>query len=314
VKGVVVGGTGMVMLVPEGGAALGGGGRGGPGGGGGVLGALIGGGGGLRSGTKQDGSFSIPNVTPGKYTIIARADGGPNGGMKMAMQSLVVSGEEVNVTLTPSPGVVLSGTLTLEASGGTVPKGFAGFRVNPSPLGSAAVMPRMARPAQTTDTGQFAMTDVTAGQYVIRATAPKGWTMKSVYIDGHEVTDQPIEVKADSITGINVIFTDKISGLSGTVRDTRGAGAADITVIAFPSDEKLWLPQSRQIVTARTDATGAYKLTAIPAGDYLVVAVDDVEQGEWFDPAFLDQMKDRATTAKIGEGEQKTLDLKAPAS
>ena len=297
----------MVMLVPEGGGAAGGGGAGGRRRPGGVLGALIGGGGGgLRSGTKQDGTFSIPNVTPGKYTIIARADGGPNGAMRMAVQSLVVTGGEVNVTLTPSPGVVLSGTLTLEASGATVPKGFAGFRVNPSPLGSAAAMPRTARPAETTETGQFSMTDVTAGQYVLRATAPKGWTMKAVYIDGREVTDQPIEVKADSITGINVIFTDKISGLSGTVRDARGTGAADITVIAFPSDEKLWLPQSRQIVTARTDASGAYKLTAMPPGDYLVVAVDDVEPGEWFDPAFLDQMKDRATTVKVSEGEQKT--------
>jgi hypothetical protein len=85
-----------------------------------------------------------------------------------------------------------------------------------------------------------------------------------------------------------------------------------VSIIAFPSDSRLWMPQSRQIITARTDASGAYRLSAIPPGDYLVIAVDDVEQGEWFDPEFLDQIKDAATKVKIGEGEQKTQDLKAP--
>jgi hypothetical protein len=65
-------------------------------------------------------------------------------------------------------------------------------------------------------------------------------------------------------------------------------------------------------MTARTDASGAYRLSAIPPGEYLVIAVDDVEQGEWFDPAFLDQIKDAATKVMIGEGEQKTQDLKGP--
>ncbi|MEP6915463.1 MAG: carboxypeptidase-like regulatory domain-containing protein [Acidobacteriota bacterium] len=296
VKGVVAGGTGMVELRPDAGGI----GRGG------------GPGGGMRGGIRQDGSFSIPNVTPGKYTIIARTDGGPNGGARTAMQPLVVTGEEVNVALVPAPGVVLSGTMTLEASGQTAPRTFTGFRVNASPIGSAASTPRMGRPTET-DAGQFTLTDVMAGQYVLRASAPTGWMMKAVYVDGQDVTDQPIEVKGDAISGINVIFTDKIAAMIGTVRDARGAGAAGITVIAFPTDEKLWLPQSRHILTARTNPSGGYTLASMPPGDYLVVAVDDVEPGEWFDPAFLDQMKERATRAKVEESDQKTLDLKGPA-
>jgi hypothetical protein len=148
--------------------------------------------------------------------------------------------------------------------------------------------------------------------YMIRATAPRGWSMKSVYLDGRDVTDMPFEVKSEHVTGLNVIFTDKISSLMGTVRDARGKAVADITVIAFPADERLWLPQSRQIATARTDTTGGYRLAAIPPGDYLVVAMDVVEQGEWFDPTFLDQVKGRATKVRVAEGEQRTQDLKPP--
>ena len=126
------------------------------------------------------------------------------------------------------------------------------------------------------------------------------------------VTDLPIEVRSENVSGLNVIFTDKISSLAGSVRDSRGNPIADATVIAFPSDERLWAPQSRQIVTARTNASGAYRLAQFPPGDYFVVAVDEVEQGEWFDPAFLVLVKDRATKVSVAEGEQRTQDLKAP--
>ena len=134
--------------------------------------------------------------------------------------------------------------------------------------------------------------------------------MKAVYLEGREVTDQPIEVKSENVSGLNVIFSDKISSLGGTVRDARGNPIGDVAVIVFPADEHLWFPQSRQIVTSRTDAAGAYKLSAVPPGDYLAIAVDDVEQGEWFDPAFLDQIRGRATKVKIDEGDQRTQDLK----
>src|SRR5262245_29322456 len=313
VKGVVAGGNATVMLVSdEGGSGPGGmAGRGGGGGRGAVgFGPMLGG---VRAVTRSDGTFSIPNVTPGKYTIIARADGGPNGGSRTAMQPLVVAGEEVNVALNPAPGVQLGGTITFEAAG-SPPAGFSGFRVMPVPLGSVAALlgGRGGRPGETTQNGQFMISDVMPGLYGIRGSAPRGWTMKGVYLDGREVTDTAIEVKSENVTGLNVIFTDRISNLGGNVRDTRGNPISDVTVIAFPADERLWVPQSRQILTARTDTSGAYKLASIPAGDYLVIAVDDVEQGEWFDPAFLDQLRGRATKVRIEEGEQRTQDLKAP--
>lgn len=213
-----------------------------------------------------------------------------------------------------APGAQVSGTITLESSGAAMPKGFAGFRISPLPLDSALATARMARPADVADNGEFTITDVMAGRYGVRATGPRGWMMKSIFVDGRDITDQPIEIRSESVSGLNVIFTDRIAGLSGAVRDSRDAPAAGLTVVVFPSDETLWTPQSRQILTARTDASGAYTFAAMPEGDYLMIAVDDVEPGEWFDPAFLEQRKAAATKVKLGEGERKTQDLKAPAS
>ena len=322
---MVSGGSAIVMLIADTGVAgVAGGGRGGGGRGGlgalaggaigNAIGGMLAGGQNLRATTQADGTFTISNVIPGKYTIVARADGGPNGETRTAVQPLVVAGEEVTVALTPTPGVNVSGMMTLEAATTPVPKNFAGFRVNAVPLDAAATLGRPARPIDTTPTGQFSVGGVSAGRYVIRGVAPRGWTLKAVYVEGREVTDQPIEIKGQDVTGINVIFTDRVSSLSGAVRDARGTPFEGATVIAFPSDDRLWFPQSRQIVTARTNKTGAYRFSAIPPGDYLVVALDDVEQGEWFDPAFLEQIRDDATKVSVGEGEQRTQDLKAPKS
>lgn len=316
VRGVVTGGPGTVMLLPEGsigggrGGGRGGGGRGAGGGLAAMIGAAVGGamrGGGLRAATRADGTFVIPNVTPGKYTVIARIDG-PEGAT--AVQPLVVTGPEVSVALAPAPGVTLAGTITLEAAS-AAPKAFTGFRVNLTPLGAAAAVPRAARPAEANERGEFSTADVMPGHYLVSGNAPQGWALKAVYVDGQEVTDSPIEVKSAPVSGVNVIFTNRLTRLSGTVTDAKGNPAAGLVVVAFPADESRWHPQSRYIVAGRTDQAGAYRVNALPPGDYLVIAIDDAEQGEWFDPAFLEQVKSAGTKVRLDEGDQRTQDLKA---
>lgn len=315
VRGMVSGGNATVMLIPEGGAPAIGGGRGGGRGGLGAFAELasgfLRGGQMLRASTQPDGSFAIRNVPPGTYTIAARSEIGA-GAAKTAVQPLMVSGDEVTVVLNPAPGVTLGGTITLESSTGKLPQGFAGFRVNPVPLGPAAALPRAARSATPDEQGNFSIADVMPGQYLIRANAMRGWRMKTVYADGRDVTDEPIDVKGQHVTGVNIIFTDRISVVSGSVRDARGQAAQNATVIAFSTDEKLWHSQSRHIDSARTDANGVYRLAGLPPGTYFVTAAEDVDQGEWFDPAFLHQIKEGASRVTIGEGDQRSLDLKTP--
>ncbi len=311
VRGVVYGSNAMVVLVPEGGT-LGGGGRGGGRGGLAELATgLLRAGQTLRATTQADGTFVIRNVPPGSYTVVARSDVG-SGSPRTAAQSVVVMGGDVQVALTPAPGVSLSGAVTLESSGGTLPA-LGGFRVNPAPLGAAVSLPRGGRSGTPNDRGEFTIADLMPGRYLLRATGPRGWILKSVYVDGREVTDQAIEIKGDHVSGVNLIFTDRIATIAGTVRDARGGPAASVTVVVFADDERLWYPQSRHVAAARTEANGTYRVTGLPAGRYLAVAVEDVEQGEWFDPAFLEQVKGAATRLVVGEGEQKTQDLKAPA-
>jgi hypothetical protein len=232
--------------------------------------------------------------------------------VRTALQPVTVAGEDVNIMLTPIKGSQLGGAITFESGGTRPPTAFTGFQVMAQPLGVAVNLPRTNRPADVDTTGHFTLLDLLPGQYVVHAAAPRGWTMKSVYLDGRDVTDQAIDVKgSDNSTGLNVIFTDRISSVTGAVQGERDAPVAGIRVIAFPSDEKLWRPQTRRIHTVRTDPTGTYRINNLPPGEYLLVATDDVEQGEWFDPAYLESVKQKGVRVTVGEGEQGVQNLKA---
>ena len=81
-------------------------------------------------------------------------------------------------------------------------------------------------------------------------------------------------------------------------------------MLAFPVDPALWRPQSRQISTARPDQTGNYRIRGLPPGDYYLATVDPSQQGEWFEPAYLDEHRAGAVRLSLGEGDVKTKDFK----
>lgn len=264
-----------------------------------------------RTSVRQDSTFAITDVAPGKYTLVASVDA-PDGGTRMAVQPVVVSGEDVVVSLVPAAGARLRGTVTLESSGTPAPPSFQGFRVSAQRADPLPPIPRMGRPARVTDGGAFTLTDVLPGRCVIQATGTRGWTMKAVYLGGREITDEIIEIASEETRSLNVIFTDRATAVGGAVRDAHGAGVPGATVIAFPGDPAQWRPQTRRIQTARTDQNGEYRIGAVPPGEYLIAAVEDVEQGEWFDPEYLQRLGPGAARMSITEGEQKRMDLKFP--
>ena len=55
---------------------------------------------------------------------------------------------------------------------------------------------------------------------------------------------------------------------------------------------------------------GKYVIKDLPAGEYLLAAVTDVDQDEWQDSAFLDRLQSASVKLTIAEGEKRTLDLR----
>lgn len=272
----------------------------------------------LRAGSQADGSFAIANVPPGRYTAIARA-GGRGDDPRIGTQPVIVAGDNVTgVSLALQPGVSLAGYITVESSGTPAPSDYSRFRVDvpevePLPfVGGAGGGPNSSG-RRAEQNGAFQIDGLLPGRHYVRVTAQDPWTLKSVSVAGRDVTDQPIDLKGgQNVDSVSIVLTDRSTSVTGTVRDGTGRPVRQVTVIAFSIDQQYWHAQSRQIQAVRVDERGVFRLRGLPPGDYSVAAVDDVEQGEWFDPAYLDGIRTGAKRFSLSEGESATLDLKGP--
>ena len=266
-----------------------------------------------------DGGFAIDNVPPGRYLLWARSGGGGRGrGMatdqppaNFAVHTLSLNGMDVeNLVIALSPGAAISGSVAFDSSTAEPPGDLTRFRItmpalDPIPFGGNQA-------SRVEADGTFTITGIPAGRRAIRVqNAPAPWSLRSVVIDGRDVTDEAIEVRnGEKISLVQVVLTDRVATLAGTVTTERNEPAFGYTVILFSTDATTWRPQSRTIMATQPDQTGAYQFRGMPPGAYFLVAVDDVEQGEWFDSVFLDEMRPGAIRVTISDGATGAQDLK----
>jgi hypothetical protein len=257
-----------------------------------------------------DGQFSIANVPPGSYTLRARNN--DRDAPLYASQPLTVGGGDVsNVVVVLQKGGSLSGSLAFQPGSTVAPSDLTQVRVvaqSTEPFDNIGPTPN----SRVNKDGTFTLDGVSVGDHLIRAAGNmRGWNLKSVAIDGRDVTDTPVSIRSNQrINNVVVTFTDKVNEINGSVTDVQGVPVTEYTVLAFSTNSSVWRPNSRQIATARPDQTGMFKIRNLPAGDYYVVTVDPSEQGEWFEPAYLDQHHAGAARVTLGDGDTKTQDFR----
>ena len=260
-----------------------------------------------------DGTFTLRNVPPGDYTL--RSASAPNRGADSQVASLPIAVDGVdleNVALVASPGWSITGRLTTDT--GTAPSlPRDRISVGARPLESSGTIFIVGGPeynqALKAD-WTFAVTGLTDAVR-LRVALPPGWIVKAALHDGRDIADAPIEVKAGgSLTGVQLIVTDRVAGATGRVVDDNGAPLADGTVIVFSADSEKWFENSRFVRTARPDQNGRFQMTDVPPGEYLALAVDYVEDGAWDDPDYLDALRQYAQTITLAAGSSQVLSLK----
>jgi hypothetical protein len=145
----------------------------------------------------------------------------------------------------------------------------------------------------------------------INAFGASGWTIRSVRLNGTDVTDAGVEFKAgEDIAGIEVEMTNKVTTVTGLVTNARGEAVKDYTALVFAQDRERWRIAGRYQNIGRPDQDGRFKISGLPPGDYYIIALDKIEQGRSGDPEFLEAIRGRATPLTIQEGETRTMDLK----
>jgi uncharacterized protein (DUF2141 family) len=264
-----------------------------------------------------DGRFSFTNA-PGRYAVTVTGTGAQQGQFASAMVD--IAGADIfGLQLLMRPTMTVNGQLMFEGRA-TAPSP-AGRRIPFRQLGSPAA-PGGPTATVTSPTGTFTLTSLVPGSYQIGGPLGFGptsdtmtWALKSVLVDGADVTDRILEVAGDTPPkNVVVTYTDQFQELSGRLLSQSGAPASDYTILVFPEDKAYWIHGSRRIVTTRPGTDGKFTLsgagpTTLPPGRYLLAAVTDLGRDEQFDPAFLGQVVPAAIPITLGLGEKKTQDL-----
>jgi hypothetical protein len=255
-----------------------------------------------------DGEFTIGNVPPGRYILRARGDDSETP--QYAAQPVTVSGQDVtDFTVMLAPSATISGLVSFNGAPGAAPD-LSQFRITAPATDQSDLGPQPN--GRVGKDGAFVLSGVPPGAHLVRsAGAARGFILKSVTINGRDVTDVPVQVRpGESLANVAVVFTDQQNEINGTVTNEQGTPVPDYTILAFSTDPSLWRPLSRQIMTARPDQTGKYRIRGLPRGEYYLVAVDPAEQGEWFEPVYLDEHRAGAQRVTLGDGDGKTQDFK----
>lgn len=230
-----------------------------------------------------------------------------------AMAATSTDGREfAGAQLVLQPGMTVSGQVVLEGGAGAPPN-LTRMSLNVAPVGLQAFGDMaMPPPAPVDANGRFTIRGIMPGRYRIAAAGgvPSGYTLRSAVFGGQDVLDIPFELTGtEHLSGGLVTFTTQTTEVTGSVQDASSQPVAGVTVIAFSAEERFWTPQSPRIRAVRPASDGRYVLKNLPPGDYRLVALADVEPGQWFDPEFLRTLAGFATVT-ISEGGKVTQDFR----
>lgn len=263
-----------------------------------------------------NGSFSVGNVPPGDYYLRVRPQGMGNPGDEVA--SLPISVRAADLTglqLTTRPGTTIRGRVDWD---GSAPRPAGDARVSTTsaaprlgPVGSELTITYLDPENGTVrEDGTFELGGI-VGHVLFRVGPPTPrWMLREVTANGVDITDTGVDAATlGGDTRLRIVLTDRVTELSGSVRDTRGEPVTSYVLVLLPREPMDGMGAARFTRSVRPDQRGAFHVAALPPGRYVAAAFAALEQGREWDPALQQTVRDTGRAFTLAEGERLSLDL-----
>jgi hypothetical protein len=251
---------------------------------------------------KADGSFQIPELAPGEYTV---------KGYFFDQEKFYSTQEDVDVVNADIDG------LTLSLAQGTEISGHLLWDGKPSLEGERASVFLSSEESAGYDRGgwahveennQFTMKDVSQGTFRVNVTGiSKDCYIKEVHFGETPLPDHLLHVKRGLVGPLDVTISSKGARLQGTVTNPESTPVAGVWVVAVPEESKRSLRDLYKSVT--TDQYGHYDLRGFAPGKYSIFSWDGVESEEWEDPEFLKTNGANGVAIEMSDSDSKSADL-----
>jgi hypothetical protein len=258
----------------------------------------------------SDGSFELPDVSPGDYVLQALGDRGPGVAPEFGSEYITVAEHNAPpVTIRTTTGATLEGRFTSEGRT-TIPLRAQALHAAPLDVDRSPPDGRGPEGLAVHDDGRFYLTGL-FGPMRLTYPAPAGWYLKSITIGGIDVTDQSFDFGFGDqvISDADIVLSNTGARIDGTVSDVADRRVREFAVVAFSANRAHWFAGSRYVRWAATTPNGSFDVGDLPPGDYLVAAVDALPPGDWQALDGLDALVPRATRVTLREGEARTITL-----
>src|SRR4029078_4546329 len=94
------------------------------------------------------------------------------------------------------------------------------------------------------------------------------------------------------------------------IQQPHGVPVDAARVLVSAAAPEKWFESSRAVKATRPDQQGQWRIKGLPAGDYLAIALEYVEDGSWNDPEYLESLRDAAAKLTLADGEPRAVPLK----
>jgi len=270
-----------------------------------------------------DGRFRYTNVAPGAYVLTARtATSAAPATPRFATETITVNGDVSGIALTMATMPLVKGRVAFDGASIprppdlstirlqlTLPEVVPGRRITGrgGVLGTPTAGVAVLRPDGTFEFGPMVPGTYRLAVLVPGASPGRGWWARSAIVGGKDILDTFITLAPGATEIVQGTLSDRHSELAGTLQTPAGQPATDFFVIVFPTDRLLWKPTMRRLQSTRPGADGVFVFSDLPAGEYFLAALTDVDQEEWQDVAFLGQAVGGAVKVTVDDG-QRTIE------
>jgi protocatechuate 3,4-dioxygenase beta subunit len=260
------------------------------------------------------GAFEFKGVAPGRYRLEVGADERPGQETPSEFAVIPLEIDEEDVTglqISTGRGVALSGRVIFD---GTAPALTSPHK----PRAYVTLLDRSStfwRPVIDRNNGLIGAD----GSFTIPGTYGRvlfwidlpGWQIKSVMLDGVDITEFPYDTARGGTDRLEITATDQKQSVQGRVVDPFGKPAAEFVVIVFPGGSKAGgLRANRYVpVSAARNSDGAFDVPYLRPGDYFAAALSWAPADAAYDLEFLEALKPRATPFQLAPGETAKIEL-----
>ena len=264
----------------------------------------------------KDGTFDIPGVAPGAYTLsLVSMNGRLNG---FAHQPIDVGTSDLNgVVMTIVPPGTLHGQVYVE--GKPTSAGAEGDLASVGLYFSPADGFFYGAPEVTVKGNYaFAAENVNPGKYLIHvANTPEGTYIKSIQFGHQEVFGKELDLTQGVAGELAVVLRYGTAEVSGTLQkpQTDPAAASTGQATAPPPSASIVLiadnsgTDTPEMSFANSDQNGTFNLKHVRPGRYRAYALEQLDMNQWQNPAVRKQFESRAAEIELNENDKKQIQL-----